>query len=63
MTKLERELIAIIKEHAWGLTQAELVGYYVERHLGPALVKIQKEHRVTTLTSGRGYLVAPIVKR
>lgn len=62
MTKLERDLLAIIKENAYGWTQAEIVGLYVERHLGPALVSLQKQNKATSLLSNAGWRLAPVIK-
>ncbi len=64
MTKIERDLLEIINSRPWGLTSAEIVGFYVEKHLGPALLKLQdRKRKVVVFNSSLGPRLAPYIKK
>lgn len=64
MTKLERDLLAIIKTQTYGFTQAELVQEYIVKHSGPALENLQnmKPCKVQVLSSSFGPRIAPYIR-
>lgn len=63
MTKLERQLLEIIKRSAWGQTPEEIVSIFYKEHLEPAFLMLSIENKIESANSPKkGRLIRPVIR-